>query len=158
VYRIRREFGETSRNTYGRERMRPPGSQKVLEYRRRQAIRLWQEGEFTPKEIAAIVGTNRNTFYRWRRKYRQDGDAGIASTPLTGRPPRLSEDETTHVIGLLEDRPACHGYGKKRWTYQLVCELIEAKYGVKFCACHVNRILRDRHVLLSRINQRASAR
>ncbi|RMF85152.1 MAG: helix-turn-helix domain-containing protein, partial [Nitrospinota bacterium] len=71
--------------------MRPKGSPEVLEWRRKRAIELLEAGK-NPSEVAEFLGVDRNTVYRWRRKYRRGGLEDLAAKPIPGRPPRLSPE------------------------------------------------------------------
>ncbi len=120
--------------------MRPKGSQKVLEWRRKRAIELLEAGK-TPTEVAEFLGVGRNTVYRWRRRYRRQGLGGLAAKPIPGRPPRLRPDQREALWRYLAQGPRAHGFASERWTQAQVAALIRQKFGVSFCLYHVGRIM-----------------
>jgi transposase len=120
--------------------MRPKGSQKALEWRRYRAIELLDLGK-SPGEVAEFLGVGRNTIYRWRRRYRRDGSAGIIAKPIPGRPPRLTPEQRQLLVDYLEQGAMAHGFQGDRWTQARIAALIEEKFGIAFCPFHVGRIL-----------------
>lgn len=120
--------------------MRPKGSQEVLQWRRQRAIELLQAGK-APAEVAEFLGVDRNTVYRWQRRYRREGKPGIAARTIPGRPPRLRPEQRDSLLRCLEQGARAHGFATDRWTQQRVAALIQSMFGVTFCPFHVGRIL-----------------
>lgn len=120
--------------------MRPKGSQELLEWRRQRAIELMEAGK-TPAEVAEFLAVGRNTVYRWRRRYRQEGRDGIASRSIPGRPPRLRAEQRDMLFRCLEQGAHAHGFPTDHWTQQRVVILIHRLFGISFCAFHAGRIL-----------------
>ena len=69
--------------------MRPYGSPEQLEFRRKRAVALLEQG-YQPVEIARRLGVDRRSIRRWKASYLQEGMKGIQALPAAGRPPRLS--------------------------------------------------------------------
>jgi transposase len=120
--------------------MRPKGSQEALEWRRLRAIELMEAGK-APAEVAEFLGVGRNTVYRWRRRYRKEGQRGIAAREIPGRPPRLQREQRDILLQYLAQGAKIHGFASDRWTQQRVAALIDKLFGVSFCPFHVGRIL-----------------
>jgi transposase len=120
--------------------MRPKGSQDLLEWRRQRAIALLDAGK-SPTEVAEFLGVGRNTVYRWRRRYRQEGQRGIAARPIPGRPPRLRAEQRDILGRCLAQGARAHGFATDHWTQQRVVTLIRRLFGISFCRFHAGRIL-----------------
>src|SRR5262249_61125122 len=69
--------------------MRPPGTAKPLEKRRRRAIRLLQSGQSLVM-VARRIGAAVSSVFRGQQAYRRKGTQGLNARPTPGRPPRLS--------------------------------------------------------------------
>ena len=122
--------------------MRPKGSAKELEQRRRMAIGLLQQG-LKPAQVARAVGTSRASVTRWRQSYRRRGAPGLAGKPHPGRPPRLTARQRKRLVGLLKRGPRRHGYETELWTLRRVAEVIAQEWGVTYHPGHVWYLLRE---------------
>lgn len=122
--------------------MRPKGSGKELEQRRRQAISLLNQG-LIPAQVARAVGTSRASVTRWRQAHEKKGDSALASKPHPGKPPRLTGGQRRRLLALLKQGPRRHGYSTELWTLRRVGEVIEKHFGVTYHPGHVWYVLRD---------------
>ena len=68
--------------------MRPLGSAKVLEARRRRALSLVAQG-LSLNEAARKLGCAPSSVMRWRDAVQRHGAAGLAVRVSPGRPPKL---------------------------------------------------------------------
>ncbi len=68
---------------------RPKGSAELLEARRRQALRLLDEG-YTLDEVGRRVESAASSVMRWRDAREREGEAGLRVRFSSGRPPTLS--------------------------------------------------------------------
>ena len=120
--------------------MRPFGSPKQLEQRRRHAIQLLQEG----KKVSAVaeeVGSSVSSVLRWRDAYQKSGAEGLAPKPVPGRPSKLSFQEKKKLEGLLLKGPQASGYATDLWTTRRVKEVIQKRFGVTYHPNHLWRFL-----------------
>jgi transposase len=69
--------------------MRPKGSAKELEVRRRLAGRLILEGKGIRK-VARLVGASPSSVQRWKEAIKRGGMEALKAKPHPGRKPRLS--------------------------------------------------------------------
>lgn len=121
--------------------MRMPGSLESWELRRNIALNLLEAGD-PPPEVAAAVGTSVRTIYRWRAAARDGGRDALKSVKPPGRTPRLSPTQKAELATLLLEPPSGHGYGGRYlWTQELIADLIQRKFGVKYHHDRVCRIL-----------------
>ena len=121
--------------------MRPRGTAKQLEQRRRRAIQLLNQGK-SPSEVARAVKASTSSVWRWRQAYRTEGWEGLRSRPVPGRPSRLSLAQKEELPGILKRGPAAAGYKTDLWTLKRVAEVIWRRFRVRYSACHVWTILR----------------
>jgi len=121
--------------------MRPKGSAKELEQRRRLAINLLKQG-MRPAQVAKAVGVSRASVTRWRQAYQNQGGPALAAKPHPGKPSRLSRGQQKRLIALLKRGPCCHGYATQLWTLRRVAEVIAKRFGVTYHPGHVWYLLR----------------
>lgn len=121
--------------------MRPEGSAKELEQRRRQAVALLEQG-LTGSQVARAVGTSQASVTRWRQAYERQGDKALAAKPHPGRRPKLTVRQRERLGRMLLQGPAKHGYGTELWTLARVAEVIAVAFGVEYDPSQVWRILR----------------
>jgi len=122
------------------EGMRPSGTARHLEQRRRRAIQLLKMGN-TLSAAAIAVSASVSSVFRWRQAYQAKGMAGLRSRPTPGRPPRLSSSQKSELERILLKGPLEAGYRTDLWTLRRVAEVIEKHFGVVYHPCHVWKIL-----------------
>jgi transposase len=132
--------------------MRPIGTAKELERKRRRAVELMHKGE-APAVIARILGVCRTSLYRWRAAAAAGPD-GLAAKPHPGPRPRLSVEQLAELEGLLTQGPKAQGWRNELWTAARVAELIERHFKVRFHPEHVRKILKRRLAWTSQKPQR----
>lgn len=120
--------------------MRPRGSPKVLEERRRRAVQLLAEGQ-APVAVSRLLGVDRRSVRRWNAAYRQGGDEGVRARPAPGAPAKLTPDQQIKLVQLLLAGALAAGFPTDLWTCPRVAELIRREYGVRYHVDHVGRIL-----------------
>lgn len=120
--------------------MRPPGTPKQLERRRRRAVQLLESGQ-SLSAVARQIGAAVSSVFRWRQTYRRRGARGLEAQPIPGRPPRLSAGEKRQLVSLLPRGAVRAGYGTDLWTLPRVAELIHQQFGVRYHPAHVWKVL-----------------
>ena len=120
--------------------MRPSGSPAQLEQRRVRALRLLEEG-YAPVEVARRVGVDRRSVRRWKATARRGGAAAIAAKPAPGRPRRLKRRDLTRLRRMLLQGAQAAGLPTDLWTCPRVAWLIQRRFGVRYHAAHVSRLL-----------------
>jgi len=121
--------------------MRPLGSPKELERRRRRALALLKEGSF-PVEVALALGVDRRSVRRWRAAYDRVGAEGLTAKPAPGRPSKLDARSKQKLQRLLLKGAQTHGFPTDLWTCPRVAELIRRTFRVRYHVDHVGRLLR----------------
>src|SRR5262245_42542018 len=120
--------------------MRPPGTPKQLEKRRRRAVQLLKSGQSLPM-VARHVGAAVSSVFRWWQAYRRKGTRGLDAKPTPGRPPRLSPTEKRQLVKTLTRGAQRAGYRTDLWTLPRVTEVIRQQFGVRYHTAHVWKVL-----------------
>jgi transposase len=120
--------------------MRPHGSPKVLEQRRRRVITFLKQ-KLSLHEIARRIGCHASSVLRWRNMLQAGGPAALTAKPASGRPPRLSAAQKARLVRLLRQGAMAHGYRTELWTTQRIAALIEHRLGVHYHRNHVGKLL-----------------
>lgn len=94
------------------------------------AVERFEGGEKN-REIAAALRVSERSVERWRRQWREQGEAGVLSKGSPGRP-RLSERQIARLEGELERGPLVHGWEDQRWTLARVKTLIGRLFHVSY--------------------------
>jgi len=121
--------------------MRPHGSAKQLEQRRRKAVALRERG-VGPSQIARLLNTTPQTVCQWVRKHRRGGDDALAAKPASGRPAKLSLRRRRGLVNCLLKGASVFGFGTDLWTCPRVRDLIWKRFGVGYHVDHIGRLLR----------------
>jgi len=120
--------------------MRRKGSAQELERTRLLAANMFDE-DMKSTQIAVVLRVNVQTVRRWRRVYEAGGRTALQMHQHPGRPPLLSKADREKLADLLLKTPAECGFERYLWTTQLVADLIEREFKVKYHHDHVGSIL-----------------
>ncbi|MER6075961.1 winged helix-turn-helix domain-containing protein [Streptomyces sp. NPDC001093] len=107
---------------------------------RLQAVERFEGGQKN-REIAAALRVSERSVERWRRQWRERGEAGVASKGSPGRP-RLSEKQIARLERELERGPLAHGWADQRWTLARIKTLIGRLFHVSYTVEGTWRLLR----------------
>jgi transposase len=120
--------------------MRLPGSAKLLEDRRRRALRLLDEGR-SLNEVARLIDCAPSSVMRWRDRRLRGGDKGLKVRVSPGRPPKLSLTRCRKLLRLLLNGAMASGYSTQLWTTARIAEVIRKKFRVEYHRDHVGRLM-----------------
>lgn len=123
--------------------MRPFGSPKLLEKRRRNAMALLDSG-LSLNEVARRVGCDASSVMRWRdRRDRRDkhGEQGLRPAPVPGRPAKLSARQKKRLVSILLKGAMANGYKTELWTTARIAEVIELHFGITYHRDHIGRLM-----------------
>jgi transposase len=120
--------------------MRPPGTAKELERRRRRAMALLDQG-VNYSETARRIGCSLSSVHRWDEARKHEGDAGLLTKPIPGRPRLLTPEQESAVPALLEEGAMAHGWSTDLWTTPRIADVIERHFGVRYHCDHIGRLL-----------------
>ena len=114
---------------------------EALEKRRFEAMRLLDEG-LNQSETARRLKVARQTVSEWRRRYREQGEAGLRKAGRAGRKPLLDSTQLERLETLLLEGPEAQGFPTPLWTCPRVARLIHDEFGVRYHEGHVWKIPR----------------
>ena len=120
--------------------MRPHGSPKLLEERRRSVVTFLKQ-KFSLNEIARRIGCHASSVMRWRNALQSGGQDALKAKPASGRPPRLTLKQKKRLVRLLTQGAMAHGSRTELWTTQRIAGLIERQLGVRYHRNHVGKLL-----------------
>ena len=121
--------------------MRPFGSPKTLERRRRHAVALLQQG-LSLREVARRVQASVSSVSQWQAAWQQGGDAALAPKPVPGAPRKLTDQQHAQLMPLLLQGARAHGFPNELWTLKRIAAVIQVHFGVRYHPAHVWKILR----------------
>src|SRR5882762_8535642 len=108
-------------------------SDETLDAMRRRAVAAHAAG-FDARTIAAVLGFNLNTVYRWLAGYRERGEEGLPGA-RTGCPVGAGrllkpghEADVRRIVA--EEPPQAHGIAAATWTRRAVGELILRRHQI----------------------------
>ncbi len=114
----------------------------ALERRRIKAVRLVIEEGLSQAEAARRVKAAQQSVSGWLRQFREHGAAGLAQAGRAGRKPLLTHEQLDQLETLLLAGPEAHGFPTPLWSCPRVARLIRDRFGVRYHAGHVWKILR----------------
>ena len=121
--------------------MRPYGSAKTLERRRRRAAALLKSG-LSLQAVARRVGASVSSVFRWKVAIAAGGDAALSAKPVPGRRRKLGDAERERLLKLLLKGALAYGFPNDLWTLKRIASVIRKEFGVKYHPNHVWRLLR----------------
>ena len=122
--------------------MRKKGTPEEWELRRNIAVNLLDQG-MTPKYAAAAVEVAAQTVRAWDRARRKGGRDALRSRKPPGRKSRLTAQQKDRLRQLLLKTPEENGFaGRYLWTQQLIADLVEREFAVRYHHDRICRILR----------------
>ena len=121
---------------------RPKGSTDLIEARRRQALRLLEEG-YALNEVGRLIGCAPSSVMRWRDAVEANGERALQVRFSPGRPPVLTASQRRQLVKRLLQGALANGFSTELWTTERVATLIERYFRVRFHRSHVARLLHE---------------
>src|SRR5687768_7980386 len=116
---------------------------------RRLAVLMVGDGD-PPDEVADLLEVSERSVWRWLSRWRRRGrlgDAGLATRPGRGRPPKLTGRQAAQVLRWVEGGSPCDfGFATERWTAPRVAAVIERRLGVRMNHRYLNHWLGVRDI------------
>ena len=114
---------------------------KTLTELRKRGVAAVQAGE-SPDSVAAALGVNLRTVFRWLAQYRHGGWGKLDAHKRGGRPPKLDGGALRWVYKTVVDKtPLQLNFPFALWTAAMVQVLILDRYGVRLSRSSVSRLL-----------------
>lgn len=96
-------------------------------------MRLYVEQKIPAAELAATLGVNKETIWRWARAYESDGERLFAASERRGHPePTMTAEQVAWIVEMVKTRtPRDFGAGSPLWTVDLMCAAVETQFKVR---------------------------
>ena len=111
------------------------------EYIRIQAVTAVRKENRSPEEVIKTFGLHRANIYRWLKQYDKGGVNVLKSRKAPGPLPKLTNNQKRLLYKILLKDPLQLKFEFALWTIEMIAELIERKFGVRYTKVHVGRIL-----------------
>src|SRR5687767_233358 len=98
----------------------------------------------TYREVAACLGVTSGTISNWVGNFEQQGYEGLLTSPRSGRPAELSEEELLLLDDLVDAGASASGFPNDLWDTRRVAAVIRSHFGVSYHPHHVAKLLRAR--------------
>lgn len=121
--------------------MRPNGSAKTLERRRRRAVALLMAGA-SLSAVARQIRASISSVWRWWDAHQHGGDAALKPKPVPGRPSKLSAKQRQRLWSILLAGAVPYGFPNEIWTLNRIAQVIQKEFGVEYHPCHIWKCLR----------------
>jgi transposase InsO family protein len=121
------------RGTLSKKEKRPQmplsPQQKVL------LLDTWQRSGLPARDFAALVNISRHTLYAWKRRFEQDGPAGLEEKAKGSHGSRLSDITKRSILMLKQAHPD--------WGCQRISDILARGPALAASATSVGRVLRE---------------
>ena len=107
-----------------------------------RAVQAVERG-WAVSEAADAFGIARRTLHRWLNRYEENGEAGLARKPGSGRPRKLEELGEGELRTIVLRPASAFGYETDLWTAGRLHRVIQARYRVAVSRDTVWRRLRE---------------
>ncbi|MFZ5498634.1 MAG: IS630 family transposase [Pseudomonadota bacterium] len=115
---------------------------KAKEQLRMVAAKRVEAGE-SPEAVAAGLGINRRTIYRWIAAYHYGGEAALKAKPIPGAPAKLDAGQMAKLARIVREKnPLQLKFEYALWTLAMIRELIRREFAVSLSEVSVGRLMR----------------
>lgn len=122
----------------------PQLTREQEEARRLAAAKDLEDGELTQTEIAEKYGVTPGAVSAWKSRLEREGLDGLKARPVSGRPPKLDDDQLAKLERILLDGALSYGFESDLWTGPRVARVIEEVFGVTYHEKYVPQLLGNR--------------
>jgi transposase len=123
-----------------RDVMRPKGSIRQLERRRRRGLAMIKRG-LTPTEVGWRLGVAPRSVRRWIAVVCKGGSGAIRARRIPGRPPKLTIEQRRKLKTWLQCSAKVAGFQSDTWTCARVAKLIELRFDIQYHTSHIGRLV-----------------
>jgi len=117
-------------------------SHETLEQLRLDAVKRVEAGE-SPEVVAAGLGINRRTIYRWLELFHYGGAPALVAKPIPGAPPKLKAAQMSKLARIVHEKtPQQFKFDFALWTLAIIREVIKRQFAVSLSEVSVGRLMR----------------
>ena len=96
----------------------------------------------TCEQTAGLFGDSPRTLVNWVRRFDRQGLAGLAEGNHSGRPARLSAEQSEEVRGWVRQPPAAAAVDANLWDGKSLSACLQQRYGVQLSVRQCQRLFR----------------
>lgn len=111
--------------------------------RRKEGVRLLEQGKQSQSEIARNLGVSEAAVSVWQKKLKKHGRENPAQQKATGRLASLTTTNKAKSAKILRAGAMASGFETECWTQARVQQVIEKKFGVHYHQNYISRLLHD---------------
>ncbi len=113
-----------------------------LQVMRQQAVKAVMGGQ-SATNVAAAMGVNIRTVFRWLSDFACGGQNALLAKTISGRPPKVTSEELRWIAETVRDKsPWQMKFEFGLWTLSLIGEVIYRQFGKRLTKPSVGRIMR----------------
>ncbi|HSV55855.1 MAG TPA: IS630 family transposase [Magnetospirillaceae bacterium] len=117
-------------------------SHDALEVLRKGAVARIVAGE-GPEAVAAGLGINRRTIYKWLAAFHYGGDEALKAKSIPGAPPKVNAKQMEKLAKIVRERtPIQEKFEYALWTLSMIRELIRRLFNVNLSEVSVGRLMK----------------
>lgn len=116
--------------------------QQLNEWRRLRAWALAQAG-WSGRAIATALGVTPGAVSQWLKRARAGGAQALVHRMPPGPASKLTAEQKTELVSLLEQGAEAHGFLGDVWTTKRVAALIQRAFGIRYHPASMSRLLRE---------------
>ena len=106
------------------------------------AVKRVEAGE-SPEFVAAGLGINRRTIYRWIEAFHYGGESALKAKPIPGAPPKLDAKQMARLARIVYTKnPLQLNFEFALWTLAMIRVLIRREFAVSLSEVSVGRLMR----------------
>jgi len=106
------------------------------------AVKRVEAGE-SPELVAAGLGINRRTIYRWIEAFHYGGESALKAKPIPGAPPKLDAKQMARLARIVYTKnPLQLNFEFALWTLAMIRVLIRREFAVSLSEVSVGRLMR----------------
>jgi len=93
-------------------------------------------------DICDTLSVDRQVVRRWRRRFRESGEAGLFDRPRSGRPPEIEKKVWEKVATVVVQPPSKFNVELSRWSVRELSEFLRERYSLVVSRSSLSRFLR----------------
>ena len=115
-------------------------TKEIRIFRRAQAVRDVVKGH-RMRVVSDNLNYSYSALHKWVYRFSQNGVKGLFDQSRPGRPKKITPELESMVQQISQEPPQKYGYPNKRWSCQLIVQIVQEKSGVELSRESIRRIL-----------------
>jgi transposase len=112
------------------------------EVKRERALIVWASAtKMSPRQIAALVGTDESHVRKVIHAFNEQGFSSLDPEKRGGRPRQITDEQRARIIAVAGARPDTLGVPTTRWSLKRLARYLREQQVVEVSPAHLGRIL-----------------